>query len=258
MTTKVLDFLPFQGMDPYDYVVDMDNYIETQSRIMTSETLALETIRSMGLTGNPEFAGGGSDAIATGSLKNQKLPSEVATLLGGLSVHHIPNTSLMQVSFESTDPQLAARILNAHLENYIAQNYRSRYETAEGATKWLQSELDELSVRMRRSEDARIQYERNNQIWAVDDKNNVTTQRLADLNKELTDAQSDTLKKQALYEFAKAGELDAVPQLRDNGVLQEYAEESERSLHPVHGCRQPVWSQFSKGAAAAGADKSAG
>ena len=214
------NILPFQGMDPYSYVMDLDNYIETQSRILTSETLALETIRSMGLAGTPEFAGAGSDAIAIGSLKNQKFPPEIGSFLGGLTVHRIPNTTLMQVSYESTDPALAARILNAHLENFIAQNYRSRYEATEGATKWLQSELDELSVKMRRSEDARIQYERNNQIWAVDDKNNVTTVRLADLNKELTDAQSDSLKKQALYEFAKAGELDAVPQLRDNAVLQ--------------------------------------
>ena len=63
-----------------------------------------------------------------------------------------------------------------------------------------------------------------NQIWSVDDKNdrsNVTTERLADLNKELTDAQSESLKKQALYEFAKSGDLDAVPQLRDNSVLQD-------------------------------------
>ena len=214
------NILPFQGMDPYSYVMDLDNYIETQSRILTSETLALETIRSMGLAGTPEFAGAGSDAIAIGSLKNQKFPPEIGSFLGGLSVRRIPNTTLMQVSYESTDPALAARILNAHLENFIAQNYRSRYEATEGATKWLQSELDELSIKMRRSEDARIQYERNNQIWAVDDKNNVTTVRLADLNKELTDAQSDSLKKQALYEFAKAGELDAVPQLRDNAVLQ--------------------------------------
>lgn len=214
------NILPFQGMDPYTYEMDLDNYIETQSRILTSETLALETIRSMGLAGTPEFAGGGSDAIATGSLKNQKLPPEIGSFLGSLNVHRIPNTTLMQVSFESTDPRLAASILNSHLENFIAQNYRSRYEATEGATKWLQSELDELSIKMRRSEDARIQYERSNQIWAVDDKNNVTTVRLADLNKELTDAQSDSLKKQALYEFAKAGELDAVPQLRDNVVLQ--------------------------------------
>ena len=219
------NILPFQGASPYDYEMDVDNYIETQSRILTSETLALETIRNMGLAGNPEFSGGGgSDAIAAGTLKNKKLPSEIGAFLGGLGVRRIPNTSLMEVSFESIDPQLAARILNAHLENYIEQNYKSRYEATADATKWLQSELDELSVRMRRSEDARIQYERNNQIWAVDDKNdksNVTTERLADLNKQLTDAQSDSLKKQALYEFAKSGDLDAVPQLRDNSVLQD-------------------------------------
>jgi len=215
------NILPFQATDSYSYEMDLDNYIGTQSRILTSETLALETVRNTGLAGNPEFSDGSSDAIATGTLKNQKPPSEIAAFLGGLKVQRIPNTSLMEVSFESTDPQLAARILNAHLENYITQNYRSRYETAEEATKWLQSELDELSVRVRRSEDARIQYERNNQIWAVDDKNNITTQRLADLNKQMTDAQSDSLKKQALYEFAKSGDLDAVPQLRDNAVLQD-------------------------------------
>ena len=217
---EATNILPFQGTDPYEYEMDVENYIETQSRILTSETLALETIRNMSLVGTPEFSdGGASDAIATGTLKNQKLPPEIGAFLGGLSVRRIPNTSLMEVSFESTNPQLAARILNAHLDNYIEQNYKSRYQATADATKWLQSELDELSVKVRRSEDARIAYERNNQIWAVDDKSNVTTQRLADLNKELTDAQSDSLKKQALYEFAKAGDVEGVPQLRDNPVL---------------------------------------
>jgi polysaccharide biosynthesis transport protein len=219
------NILPFQGSDPYGYEMDLENYIETQARILTSQTLALLTIRNMGLAANPEFSdGGGSDAIATGTLKNQTPPPGIGAFLGGLSVKRIPSTTLMEVSFESTDPRLAAKILNAHLDHYIEQNYKSRYEATADATKWLQSELNELSVRVRRSEDARIEYERNNQIWTVGDsgeKGNVTTQRLADLNKELTDAQSDSLKKQALYEFAKAGDLDAVPQLRENSVLQD-------------------------------------
>jgi polysaccharide biosynthesis transport protein len=215
------NILPFPGADPYDYEMDLDNYIETQSRVLMSETMALQTIRNMNLAANPEFSGGGdSGAIVAGSLKNQKLPPEIGAFLGSLSVKRIPNTRLVEVTFESSDPQLAAELLNAHLENYIQQNYSSRYKETADASKWLQSELDELSVKVRRSEDARIAYERNNQIWAVDDKNNVTTERLSDLNKQLTDAQSDSLKKQALYEFAKAGDLDAVPQLRDNSVLQ--------------------------------------
>jgi capsular exopolysaccharide synthesis family protein len=217
------NILPFQGADPFDYMADLDNYIDTQSRILTSETLALQTIRILGMNGEPQFAGGGdSEAIVSGSLKNQKLPPEIGIFLGSLSVKRIPSSRLLSVSFESTDPAAAARILNAHLENYVEQNYKSRYEATADASKFLQSELDELSVKVRRSEDARIAYERANQIWLVGDNsnNNVTSQRLTDLNKQLTEAQSDSLKKQALYEFAKAGDVDAVPQIRDNTVLQ--------------------------------------
>ena len=215
--------LPFQGADSYDLMMEDENYIETQAKILTSETLALQTVRNSGVATNPDFASenGPSEAIATGSLANQKRPPEISAFLGSLGVKRIPNSNLMEVSFESTDPQLAARMVNAHLENYIEQNYRSKYEATTQASRWLAGQLDELKVKVERSENARIEYERQNQIWTVDDKQTMTTQRLGDLNKELTDAQSDRIKKQALYEFAKSGELEAVPQLRENTVLQD-------------------------------------
>ena len=217
------NILPFQGADAYDSMMDLDNYIETQSKVLTSETLALQTIRNTGLAANPEFSAGGipSEAIATGSLANQKRPPEVAAFLGSLSVKRIPSSRLMEVSYESTDPALAARILNAHLDNFKAQNIQSRYEATLEATRFLTSQLNELKLTVKQSEDARINYERQNQIWSVDDKSNITSQRLADLDKQLTDAEGETLKKQALYEYAKAGDIDAVPEIRADALLQE-------------------------------------
>jgi polysaccharide biosynthesis transport protein len=217
------NMLPFQGSDSYDFMMDLENYIETQSKILTSETLALQTVRNSGLSALPEFSGGGtpSEAIATGSLANQKRPPEIAAFLGSLSVKRVPNSRLMEVSFESTDPVMAARILNAHLENYKAQNIQSRYDATAEASRWLATQLTDLKIKVEQSENARIDYERKNQIWTEDDKSNITTERLSDLNKELTDAQAESLKKQALYEFAKSGDLDAVPEIRENTVLQD-------------------------------------
>src|SRR5262249_31418741 len=198
--------LPFQGADSYDFIMDMDNYIETQSKILTSETLALQTIRSTGLASHPEYASaeGPSEALASGSLANHKRPPELAAFLGSLSVKRVPNSRLLDVTFESTDPQLAARVVNAHIENFRDQNCRSRYQAIAQASSWLADQLDELKVKVQRSEDARLEYERKNQIWELDDKQNVTTQRLSDLNKELTDAQSERMKKQALYDFVRS------------------------------------------------------
>jgi capsular exopolysaccharide synthesis family protein len=214
--------LPFQGMDPYGYMMDLDNYIETQSKILTSETLALQTIRSSGLGARPEFASpsGPSEALATGSLENQKRPPELGAFLGSLSVKRVPNSQLMDISFESTDPQFAARVVNAHIKNFQEQNIRSRYDETTRATTWLRDELDELKIKVQESEDKRIAYERKNQIWTLDDKQNITTQRLGDLNKELTDAQSERMRKEALFQFAKAGDVAEVPQLRDSPSFQ--------------------------------------
>jgi succinoglycan biosynthesis transport protein ExoP len=216
------NLLPFQGMEPYDYMMDLENYIETESKILTSETLALQTIRSSGLGARPEYASpnGPSEALATGSLENQKRPPELGAFLGSLGVKRVPNSRLMDVTFESTDPQFAARIVNEHIKNFQDQNIKSRYDETTRATTWLHDELDELKIKVQESEDKRIAYERKNQIWTLDDKQNITTQRLSDINKSLTDAQGERMKKESLYQFAKAGDIGDVPQLRENPILQ--------------------------------------
>src|SRR5260370_1153045 len=189
------NILPFPGADSYDYISDLDNYIETQSKILTSETMALQTIRGGVLSGQVDFASDpSSDAWSTGSLATLKPPPELASFLASLSVKRVPNSRLMDVSFESTNPLLAAQIVNAHIKNFIEQNFQSRYEATTRASTWLTDQLSELKIRVEKTEDARITYERQNQIWALDgDKQNVTTQRMSDLNKELTDVQSERM-----------------------------------------------------------------
>jgi succinoglycan biosynthesis transport protein ExoP len=217
------NILPFQGTDSYDYMLDLENYIETQSKILTSETLALQTIRTGVLSGQTQFANvdSSSEALATGSLANQKRPPELGAFLGSLSVKRVPNSRLMDINFEATSPELAAQIVNAHIRNFIDQNRRSHYDATTAATTWLTDQLDELKIKVKNSEDARLDYERKNQIWEVDDKQNMTTQRLSEISRQLIEAQGERMKKQSLFEFAKQGDADLVPQIRDSAGVQE-------------------------------------
>lgn len=219
------NFLGFRGADPYDMYVDLENYIETQAKILQSETLALQTIRSVELADRPEFGGQtgktAKTAVAPANMANQARPAVLGAFLGSLSVKRVPNSRLLDVKFESTDPQLAARVVNAHLENFIEENFRSKYEATTTASNWLAGQLNELKIKVEKSEDVRIAYERQNQIWTIDEKQNITNQKLSDLNKELTEAQADRMRKEAVYQLAQAGSIDAVPAVRDNEAIHD-------------------------------------
>lgn len=218
------NFLPFKS-DSYEMYMDMENYIETQSKILQSETLALQTIQSTGLGDLPEFGGqpgkASKHAAVPISAANQARPPALGAFLGSLRVKRVPNSRLLDATFEAGDPKLAARVVNAHLENYIEQNFRSKYLATTTASNWLKDQLNELQIKVEKSEDARIAYERQNQIWNIDEKQNITQQKLSDLNKELTQAQGERMRSEALYQLVRTGSVDALPPVRDSIILQE-------------------------------------
>jgi capsular exopolysaccharide synthesis family protein len=213
--------LPFSDPNAYTEYEDSEAYLETQTKILESETLALQTIKSMDLARYPEF-GGTQATVAFGqSGAASTRPAILGAFLGSLSVSRVPNSSLVEVRFEAEDPQLAAQIVNAHLQNYIEQNFRSKYDATTQASTWLSAELEELRIKVEKSEDARLGYERQNQIWQIDEKQNITTQKLGDLSKAVTEAQTDLAQKEALYGMATSGNVDALPAARDNVVVQD-------------------------------------
>ncbi len=94
-----------------DYL-DLEDYIVTQSKILQSETLAMQTVKSMGLDHLPQFGGHPGKpekAVPAGSDDSLRRPAALSAFLGDLSIKRVPNTQLLDVTFEATDPVVAAR-----------------------------------------------------------------------------------------------------------------------------------------------------
>jgi succinoglycan biosynthesis transport protein ExoP len=213
--------LPFQTQDTYSDYVDTENYIDTQMKILQSETLAMDTIRSLDLGQYPEFGGErGADPI--GQIKaGEKPPAILGAFLAGLGVKRVPDSNLIEVTFASPNPQLAARVVNAHLHDYAEANFKSKYDATMQASDWLSSELNDLQLKVEKSEAARLAYQRENQIWQIGAKQDITTQKLADLSDAVTKAQTDLAEKEANYRMAQNGDVDALANMQGNGVVQD-------------------------------------
>jgi succinoglycan biosynthesis transport protein ExoP len=219
----VPSMLPFQNVNSDSFYEDLQNYIETQSKVLQSDTLAMETIKKTNLMNEPAFGGapGGHEQLPVLSTTSTPIerPGILAAFKGALSVKLVPNTRLLDVTFESTDKQLAARVLNSHLEEFKAMNFRGHLSTSNYASEFLTSQLAETKQNFENAEEKRLKYERENQIWTVDEKQNITTQKLSEIDKELTAAQSDRIKKQADFQMASSGNVDAVPAVRESTQL---------------------------------------
>src|SRR5580698_9230145 len=212
---------PFPDSNSYGEYEDTETYIETQTKILQSETLALMTIKSLDLARYPEFGGSPSSIAWQHASPTASRPAILGAFLGRLAVKRVPQSRLIEVHFEAEDPQLAAQVVNTHLQNYVEENFRSKYDATTQASNWLSAELEELRIKVEKSEDARIAYQRENQIWQIDEKQDITTEKLADLSKAVTEAQTALAEKEALYRMAVSGNVDALPETQGNSVVED-------------------------------------
>ena len=229
--------LPFENAASQETYWSGEDFIETRARILKSETLALETIRSLRLENHPEFMmlsekeDRGAEKVRN-STGPQAKPAILDIFLNRLAVNRVRRSHLLEVEFEANDPVMAAQVLNSHLENFIEHNFRTRYESTVQASDWLAQQLGELKIKVESSEEILVAYEKQNRIWAIDDKQNITTQRLSDLNRELTAAQSERIRKESNFRLARSGRMDAIPAVRDSEVIlnlfQKHAEISNQ------------------------------
>ncbi len=189
--------------------------LDTEVRILKSDLLALQVIKQLNLDKQPAF--GGTQASPSNSLglttdalqpDSEKTTSLLAGFKGGLRVALIPNTRIIEIHYRSPDKTLAANVVNTLITTYIEQNFKTRFESTMQASDWLSKQLVDLEMKVQTSQEKLVQYQKQHEILGIDEKQNITTSKLDELNKELTSAESDRMQKESIYRLVQSSDPD--------------------------------------------------
>ena len=234
-----------------------DDFYPTQVRMLQSRSLAERAVAELDAQGVTEtvpdgpgftLSLGGLMAMvqnAVGSLvaAERTAPTEVpaasaaesaraarvSRFLGGENVVPIRSSRLVELRFRSPDPDFAMRAANTWAEQYRLQVLDFRSRATGEAGEFLQDQLDEQRELLTAAEQRLQQYRATNNAAAVDDRQNVTIQRLTALTGNVTQARFELVEKEAQFRQLQAlrdsgSSLESLPAVVGNEYVQTLKE----------------------------------
>ncbi len=233
--------------------------VESQARLITSNSVLLRAIHDVDLDKDPEFGGapGGMLAPLLGLFGHEVRSAEETRLdqtaaLEALNRHvNVKKTErsfIVDVEVWSRDPAKAAMLANAISSAYLAESKKSQATAARRATSDLSGRLKELQERLRSAENVLAVYKAQNNFVGTQDTL-ISDQQLSASNQRLAAARAATLDAQARYDQIEASrrtstDAGAIPEALQSPTIAnlraQYAEtrkhyaELTGELGPLH------------------------
>ncbi|MEH6593688.1 MAG: polysaccharide biosynthesis tyrosine autokinase [Halioglobus sp.] len=189
----------------YSLGTSNSNYTYTQFEILKSRNLAERVARRLELHKHPAFvveeedAGFSLSSLMPASSKQppvqltQEQIDELAiqgvtgAIVGGLKVSPVEWSFIVHLSYESTDRQLAAQVVNTLAEEFISSNLETRVSGTMDATDWLTERLEDLRINLRESEQALQNFREREGLVSVEGVTGLGNTELASLSRRLED-----------------------------------------------------------------------
>ncbi len=206
--------------DDIDYQLTLD----TQTRILESDAITLATARALGLDKDPAFMPANekpAEVLAAPTADPRQEAALIGFIHGGLQITQVAKTRILEIRFTNSDPQLAARVVNTLVNVYIEQNFKTRFESAMQTSDWLSKQLSDLQLKVEASQEKLVRYQREHGILGIDEKQNIVTQKLDELNRELTEAEADRIQKEARYRLIANGNAEMLSSLDSTSLLSK-------------------------------------
>ncbi len=210
------------NVEDYDYNVAL----ETQIRILRSDAIAFQVIKNLKLDSNPAFAGSAAKPRTETPLNSLQVDAPFESSLldrfrRGLKVSVVPRTRIAEIHYSHPDPRLAAQIVNMVINTFIEQNFKTKFESTMQTSEWLSVQLSDLQMKVETSQEKLVRYQKEHDILGIDEKQNIVTSKLDELNKELTAAEGDRIQKESAYKLASAGNPEIFAKAEPSSLINQ-------------------------------------
>jgi capsular exopolysaccharide synthesis family protein len=215
--------------------------LQTQARILQSDSMALGVIETLKLEKSPDFVSRFSPigwVMGLMAPKGQSDPKDaplskspgrrasvIRAFQSRLKVSPIAGTHLISIEYYSTNPKTAADVVNTLLQNLIDYNFTTRHEATQRASGWLSDQLADLRKQSEQLNDKLVQLQHNSGMFSLgqvdtqgrDQVYTPAVARLQQVTADLGEAQSSRIMKGALYQIVKTGNPELISGLAGTG-----------------------------------------
>ena len=139
-----------------------------------------------------------------------------------IKVRAAGQTRIIEITADSTSPGTAAEFANTLATEYIDQNLESRWKTTQKTTDWLTRQIDDMRVKLERSEDRLQHYAQAAGLIFTSDKGSVSDEKLRQVQESLSAAEADRIAKQSRWEIANSAPPESLPDVLNDSGLRDY------------------------------------
>lgn len=163
-------------------------YLQTQVDIVTSPTVARRVISELKLADNPEFRAKFESLGSQGNIEDWLAEAMIKRLKADTS-----QSSILQLSYASSESRTAARIANAFAKSYMDTVLDLRVNPTRMNSIWFNDQLKELRENMEKAQARLLAYQREHRIIGNDERLDVETIQLSELASQIVRARDPEL-----------------------------------------------------------------
>lgn len=222
---KLADFSDILSSMKFDNLT-----VPTQVQVIASPSLIRQTIDLLGIKqdekgtlflGDPSQNSVKEPSVAEFEPESSDRYQIFKTFLSNLDVKQQGTSRVIEISFRSSDPFMAARVANTHAKQYMFSREQDKKKLAERLDKWLTDEILDLKEQSLKKSRLAQQFRAENGMIQGKNSQELIYQQISDLAAQLAEIDTRVVDLHARSEMLQSGNPHNITDIVQSRLIQD-------------------------------------